>query len=66
MNGQIMKQTFSNDKMVTQTLLAIMKTLLYEDINEIQQAKLFPQLSFDKDYSNLQLELYIKGTLMQI
>ena len=52
--------------MVTQTLLAIMKTLLYEDINEIQQAKLFPQLSFDKDYSNLQLELYIKGTLMQI
>ena len=61
-----MKQTFSNDKMVTQTLLAIMKTLLYEDINEIQQAELFPQLSFDKDYSNLQLELYIKGTLMQI
>ena len=61
-----MKQTFSNDKMVTQTLLAIMKTLLYEDINEIQQAKLFPQLSFDKDHSNLQLELYIKGTLMQI
>ena len=39
------KQTFSNNKMATQTLLAIMKTYLYTDIKEIQLAKVLPEVS---------------------
>ena len=39
------KQTFSNNKMATQTLLAIMKTYFYRDIKEIQLAKVLPEVS---------------------
>ena len=42
--------------MTTQTLLGILKTLLYKDIKKIQQAKLFPKLRVHDNYSNLQLE----------
>ena len=42
--------------MTTQTLLAIMKTLLCRDIMKIQLAKVFPKLGHHKNRSNLKLE----------
>ena len=47
--------------MPTQSLLTIMKTLLYRDIKRIQLAKVFPKLCLYENCSNLQLEPSSEG-----